>query len=327
MFLGAQAGCRGQPFKSDFRVGLDQQHFRQQPGGKTLDFFQQMGGVGARHGACLEFEDAFLGHNVRGQAAANQAGLHRGVRHGETVITGFKLRKAVSHLPDVDNDARGVFNRIDTQIGVAGMGFPARDAAAKTMGSLVCNDGLHRSRLTDDAAGGFQVHVLQVGNQAFHADAADFLVIRKGQVQRCVHLGSQKPGGQRQCGGDVAFHVARSTAIEQPILDGGFEGVCVPRLALDRHDIGVPGQNQSGLAAFAERGKQIGFLAGRVIGQARGDAQPGQIVAYPFDHAEVGVAGNRRERNQPLNHGKNVGRGLEQCRGSGRGHEVPRVFP
>ena len=154
------AGRGVQQFELDGGVGFDALHLGQERGGVVFDFLKKLvlGGPGQRAG--LEDEFAFLGHDVGGQAAANQTGLHRGEGHGEGVVARFQLLQPVGHLADVDDDAGGVFDRIDALRGVAGMGLTAGDAAAKAVRALVRNDGLHQSRFADNAAGDFQANVL-----------------------------------------------------------------------------------------------------------------------------------------------------------------------
>ena len=178
------------------------------------------------------------------------------------------------------------------------------------MCALVRNDGLHHGRLADDTAGGFQSLLGQVLDQSAHADAADFLVVRQRQVQRRIGIGCQVFGHHDQCRGDVAFHVGHASPIELVTDYGGLEGVGVPGLALDGHDVGVTRQHQARPAPAADGGEQVSFFTRRVVGQPRGHPQAGQIVARPLDQAEVGVTGDGGERDQALDHAHHLGRRL-----------------
>ena len=119
------------------------------------------------------------------------------------------------------------------------MGFAPSDATLETVAALVRNDGLHQGGLAHDAAGRFQAHVEQVFYQASHPDAADFLVIRKREMQWCVGIRCQKLRRHHQRGGNVAFHVGDTSAIQLVAHHGRFKRIRVPGLALDRHHIGV----------------------------------------------------------------------------------------
>lgn len=164
--------------------------------------------------------------------------------------------------------------------------------------ALVRDHRAHRGRLADDAARRLDAVGLQIAQQAAHADTADLLVIRQRQMETGIALGRHEVGHGRQRHRDEALHVGRAPPIQAPVADLRVKRIGVPRLAVDRHHIGMARQHQPRLAPRRQRGEQVGLAAGSVIGQAACRALCPQPVAHPLDQAEVGMAADGIERHQ-----------------------------
>jgi len=139
-----------------------------------------------------------------------------------------------------------------------------------------------------------------VGDQPAHTDAADFLVIAEGQVQRPLEFAFEQLGHHHQGGGAVAFHVGHAAAVKTVADHLRHKGIGVPGLAVHRHHIGVTREHQAADFAFTvvggQGGPQIGLEAAVVIGARAFNAQRFQVVLRPIDDGQVAVPGDRGKR-------------------------------
>src|SRR6202042_164425 len=168
------------------------------------------------------------------------------------------------------DQARGVFDRIYAVSDIAGMRLPAVHGAAKAMRALMRNDGLHGSRLADHASCRADSIFFKIANQSAYAEATDLLVITQGVMQWRVEPVFIQRGNKfrrlRKSDSDKSLHIRGAARKQLSVPLGGHEWISVPVLAIDRHHIRVPRQNQTRLLRIPEGCEQIGFLARRVVG-------------------------------------------------------------
>ena len=159
--------------------------------------------------------------------------------------------------------------------------------------ALVRNHHLHAGRLAHDAACGLEALGLYVGNHAAHANAAHFFVVTEGQVDWALEFALEQLGHHHQTDGTKALHVGHAPAVHLVALDHDLERVGVPRLAVDRHHVGVARQHQAIDFGFAvvrgQCGPEVGLLAAVVVGAAASDAQIVQVGLGPIEQSQVAV--------------------------------------
>ena len=141
-----------------------------------------------------------------------------------------------------------------------------------------------------------------VGDQSAHADAADFFVVGQCKVNRLGQSAPQEFGHEREAHGRKTFHVGDTPAIEPIVLQRNNERIRIPRLAVDRHHVGVAGEHDATVRDVAvprgQCGEQIRLAPFVIEYERRFDAKPGKIAAYPLDEGEVGVTARRIEPDQ-----------------------------
>ncbi len=170
------------------------------------------------------------------------------------------------------------------------------DAEAKL--ALVRRHRLHEGRFTDDAEPRLHRRVLQDVEQAAHADAADLLVIGKGEIDRRVQRSLHGAFGHGEAAGDEALHVRRAAPIDGAIARDHLERVRRPGLAFDGNDIRMPGQHHARLVRGTDRRPEIGFPAILVVHDQAVDPQLPQRLLDIGDQIEIAVAADRGIRNE-----------------------------
>ena len=110
---------------------------------------------------------------------------------------------------------------------------------------------LHAGRLTHYAARRLVAARLHVGNQAVHANAANFFVVTKGQMHRAFEFAFEQLRHHHQGSCAIALHVGHAAAVQLVAYDLRLKRVRHPRLAIDRHHIGMARQHQPANFAFA----------------------------------------------------------------------------
>ena len=83
-------------------------------------------------------------------------------------------------------------------------GAPAHRHLQRAL-ALVADHHLHPGRLADDAADGFAARADKFGDHAAHADAADLLVIREGEMQRLLQVRRSMSGTAARQHADKPF--------------------------------------------------------------------------------------------------------------------------
>jgi len=154
----------------------------------------------------------------------------------------------------------------------------------------VADDHVHIGRFADETSQRFDRPFGQAFQCDTHADTTDFLVIGKHQMQRFRQRGRKHGIDTRKHAGDKAFHVRRTATVQALSDNVARERIDRPVLTLDRHDIGVPGQDISRHIDGADGRHKIGLRLGLVGIPHRGNAAGGQKILNPFDNGQVGAA-------------------------------------
>ena len=178
------------PFQVDARLRLDGSHLAGEHVRLSANLLVECIRGCVRQSAQVELKLAFLGHDVRGDAAADEARRKCRVGNGEAAIALLELREAIRDLADVHDEPRGVLDRIHAVRHVARMRLSAAHRAAKAIHPFMGDDGLHRGGLADHATGRLDAVLLQIADEPAHADAAHFLVI----AQRVMDRALETPG-------------------------------------------------------------------------------------------------------------------------------------
>jgi hypothetical protein len=154
----------------------------------------------------------------------------------------------------------------------------AVDPAAIGVNPFMRDDGAHACGFAHYAAARVHAARHQFLNHGRRAHAANFLVIRIGQVNRVCKLGFQNLGNQLQSDTDKTLHVAGATSVQLPIADFRLERVARPVLAVYGDHVCMAGKHNAAgrLAACAgDGGKQIRLLARGIVSQHALNIQAG----------------------------------------------------
>ena len=159
---------------------------------------------------------------------------------------------------------------------------------------------LHARGLPDEATCRLDAGLLQIANQRLDADTADLLVVRERQMQRLVQRCGQEFRQRRQAGSDKTLHVDRTAPIDAAAGQMRDEGIGIPRLAVDRHHVGMPAQHDARPARLSDSGEKVRLASLGVIRKARVDTERPQMIPQELDHAKVGLAAGGVKANQCL---------------------------
>ncbi len=184
-------------------------------------------------------------------------------------------------------------------------------------------------RLADDAG----IRLLPVGSGPFHhfhraVDGIALFIAGDHQADRSAGTGFQNPRGGGDKGGDSAFHVGGTTAIETPVGNLGIESAMRPGgLVADRNHIRMAGKAQM-RPAIADAGEEI---VDAFIALAKGKARAGKAERCQLGLEKVERAAfmrrDRRAADQPLRQIDGMRRpGTHQSRSSSLTDVFDRVF-
>ncbi len=229
----------------------------------------------------------------------HRAAMNGGVGRIERRVERSLLPNAARDALDMGDQLGRRLHRIDAVGRQRRMAFAAPHMAAEGMEPLLPGHRHHAGRLADQAGERFRLGHADLVDQARYADAADLLVIGKGEMDGPRRRPRLEFRNQRQRGRDEALHVGGAAAIEAALILGQHERIGRPILVVDRHHVGVARQDQPAAIRRPDRGEQIGLAPVVVEGQPRGDAEPVQIVADELDRGQVGIAADRVETDQP----------------------------
>jgi len=131
-------------------------------------------------------------------------------------------------------------------------------------------------------------------------EAADFLVVAARQVHRPLQRMrlEHRHGGQHA--GEEPLHVGGAAAVEPAVAAGELKRIAGPRLAVDRHHVGVAVEHHAAVDGGSDPGMQVGAGAGVVEAQVGFDVRRRQIVANIGDEIEVGLAGQALEGDEAV---------------------------
>ena len=280
--------------------GLTGLHLRHQLGPDIVvqrlqDFF----GRHARYRAEFPVEAAAVRHDVHSAAAFDDADVEGGPGRHEAAVGPPGDTQALDDLFDLADDPRGIDDSADRLVRTARMGFEARHRRPHCRDALVAVDNAHGSRLADQDERRLRQIAAQPLDQMRHALAPDFLVERKGEMDRYPEIGGFHGGGHGQRDGDEAFHVCRTAAEELVVPFRQHERVCRPGLADDRDHIGMARQRDPAFDAVRTVSGncrvEVRFRLVSARSQAAFDAEDVEIVPNPVDHRHVGLRRRRIE--------------------------------
>ncbi len=243
--VGVEARHHRQWVELDIRGRVHRVHFRQQRRREAPDLGQQ--GVGIVEGQVpkFEIEAAVARHDVERGAAAHHAGVDGRVGYVVGRVVDAAITKTARHVRQERDDLAGDLHGVHAARRQRGMRLVSTHAAAVALLALVRDDQVHAGGFADDATGRLDASRADVRDQAPHADTADFLVVRQREVQRALEPAAQEFRNERQRDRRKALHVGGATAVESVADDRRRERRRVPRLAVDRHHVGVSRQNDA----------------------------------------------------------------------------------
>ena len=204
---------------------------------------------------------------------------------------------------DLGDDFGGGRYRVDAAVGRARMPLMPDDAGAEERAALLRIGDLHRGRLADDRQHRPRDAGRQRADQRRGAKAAGLLIMGEGEMQRHLERALRHLRHQRQDERDKALHVGTAAAIEPAALLSGALGenerVAVPFLPGDRHDIGMPREDDATPFDRSDRREQIGLAPQIIERERRRRAERFQIGPRPLDQREVGFT-TRSVESDPL---------------------------
>ena len=161
-----------------------------------------------------------------------------------------------SSMRGLADQAAGVGDRVDPVLRHARVGRPAGQLDAPAHGALVAVDHAHAGRLADEHARGTRQRLAELGDHRPHAEAADFLVVGEGQVDRLVQfaIASSLAQGQRARGTSCRRCRGRRACRRAPR-----ERVAAPDLPVDRNNVGVAREHDAAVVPSA-----AGMVASRL---------------------------------------------------------------
>ena len=207
------------------------------------------------------------------------------------------------------------------------MGFDAGEGGDVAAAGVLGVDHAHHGGLAHDHRLRPRHVAHQLLGQRVGAQAADLLVVAEGEMHRHSEPRALEGGDMGKAGGDKALHVAGAAAVEVAVgLVGEREGIGVPGLAVDRHDVGMTRQDDAARRVGADRGVEVGLGALLVGDQGALDPVLAEVALDVLDKLQVGVARGGVERHQALKHvdGTGGGTGGGGTHGGSLACRVPR---
>src|SRR5439155_21810155 len=93
---------------------------------------------------------------------------------------------------------------------------------------------------------------LEMRDHVAHADAADLLVVRDGEMNRPGELARRHVGHRRETAGDEALHVGGAAAEQTAVALLEPKRIARPGLPVDRHHVGMAGEDVPRLVPWPE---------------------------------------------------------------------------
>ena len=186
----------------------------------------------------------------------------------------------------------------DAEMGHRGVRLEAGELGDVGLAALVGMDDGHHGRLADDDGLGPRHFAGHAGGQRMGAETADLLVVGEREMDRLLQVGLHELRQHGERDGVERLHVAGASAVVLAVLQGQRPRVGDPGLPVDRHDVGMAGQDHATLHVRADRREQIGLLAVRAGDEPAFDAEGGEMVPAEMDQLEIAALRFRIERNQ-----------------------------
>ena len=233
---------------------------------------------------------ALAGQDVARRAADDGADIEgRGGRH-ELAVLGRLGVELVLHLVQIVNELAGEMDRADAEMGHRGVRLEAGEFGDVDLGALVGVDHRHHGRLADDDGARARHFAGHAGGQRMGADAADLLVVGEREMDRPLERRLLDLGQHAEPDGVERLHVAGAAAVVLAVLERERPRIGVPRLAVDRHDVGMAAQHHAVLHVGADGGEQVGLGAVLARHQLGLDAVPLEITLNVLDQRQIGIA-------------------------------------
>ena len=207
-----------------------------------------------------------------------------------------RSRKRRRHLGQERHDLAGDLHRVDAVRRQRRVRLVAAHAAAAALLALVRDDQLHAGRLADDAAGRLDAardDVLRCRRRTPTQPTSSSYDSAKCSGR--VETAAQEFGHERESDRRKALHVGDAAAVQPVALDRRGERIGIPRLAVDRNDVGMAGKHDAAGRRVAvprrQRREQI-RLAALVVERERDvDAVSGRDSRAPSRSAPGSTRG------------------------------------
>ena len=180
------------------------------------------------------------------------------------------------------------------------MSFTTPADGARRDLALVAYRHLQFRRLPDDAQQRRLRSAAQHLHQAMHADATDFLIVRKREMQRCFQIEGLGLEARRNRSGDETFHVSSPSPIQAAILPRHRKGRYGPDLPIDWNYIGVPRQHHARRIASPDRRKKISLPPIRARDDREFDFMRLQEFGNKLNKSKVRIGTDCWKRDQPF---------------------------
>jgi len=194
--------------------------------------------------------------------------------------------------------ARGVFDGVDAAVGLRAVALQPGELGRVFVAALVAFDDAHAGRLANEGDRRADAGPRDLADERLRAEAADLLVIGEGEMQRPLQIERGVARRHGKAGGDETLHVAGTAAVEPAVALDHAERVRRPVLPLDRHNVGMAGQDDAAVAGRAERSEEVGLGAGPVAVDRDRCAGVAEKVCRIGDQVEIARRRDGRERDQ-----------------------------
>ena len=152
-----------------------------------------------------------------------------------------------------------------------------------SVAAFVAGHSLHHGRFTHNDNITLGQHALHRLNHWRRTGTANFLVKAKGDLTGARNISIMRLDQGPDCQCVKALHITGATAIVFAVYLNHFPRIRIPRLSINRYNIGMPRQHNSALHIRANMGKQrrlVGLI--RIRPNVRGDTVRGQIGLNPL---------------------------------------------
>ncbi len=213
-------------------------------------------------------EHAFAREDVARVSPADHADVQGRIGRIEARIELLRRLELARQAADFADDVAGDRHRIGAERGLGRMSLEAGDERAKRRHALMRVGDRHHRRLADDHEVGTRRLPPEPRDEIERAEAGRFFVVAEQDMDRALEPGRLEDGDHRQRDGVEALHVAGAAPVEASVDFAQAEGIAAPDLPLDRHDVGVAGEDDAARGHRPDRRQQRRLVA-RGVGRAR----------------------------------------------------------